>query len=198
MTRDQIISQLFTGKSFNDCIRKMEPEHLRDDLKMEVMTVICELPQTSLFDLYNRGKLEHYTTRVIINMIINKYSPFFKKYRGQSVQYMENLYEGIDADRDEFDYRLVLQAMARQNNAILITEEDEATARREREDAEDRTLVSIGDLDWYTEGMIKLYLESGNYRAMERATGIPFPSCYKTVQKAVKQLKQKALCSTTT
>lgn len=196
MTRDRIISQLFSGKGFNDCIAKMEPAHLQDDLKMEVMTVICELSEDALYDLYNRGKLEHYTTRVIVNMIINKYSPFFKKYRGQSIQYMENLYESED-ERDEFDFRSVLRAMARQNNALLANDEEEIAERQEREEAEDYAMANVDNLYWYDAELLKLYVKHGNYRAIEKETGIPFGSCYKNIQKSIQELKQRTLCSTT-
>jgi hypothetical protein len=44
VTRNQIIENLFTGTNFNDCICKMEPQHLQQDLKMEVISIVCEWP----------------------------------------------------------------------------------------------------------------------------------------------------------
>jgi hypothetical protein len=51
----------------------------------------------------------------------------------------------------------------------------------------------VGDLYWYDKEILMLYIELGNYRAIEKKTGIPFVSAYKTVQRAIKQIKQKVL-----
>lgn len=165
MTRTLIIEQLFTGKNFNDCISKMEPEHLRDDLKMEVIAAVCEWPEDKVTALHWEGKLEFYVVRVIINMLSNKYSPFFKKFRIQTLQ-------------------LTNMEIAE----IYALEEREL-----REKREDAVMGEIDNLPWYSATMLRLYMQKGNYRALQDATGIPFISCYKTVQKAIKDLKTKAI-----
>jgi hypothetical protein len=81
VTRDQIVERLFVGKNFNECLSKMEPDHLRDDLKMEVITVVCGWPDDKVIDLHSKGVLEFYVVRVILNMVKSKSSPFYKKYR---------------------------------------------------------------------------------------------------------------------
>lgn len=165
MTRTQIIEQLFTGKNFNDCISKMEPEHLREDLKMEVIAVVCEWPEEKVKALHYEGKLEFYVVRVIINMLSNKYSPFFKKFRVQTLQLTN----------------------------MEIAEIYALDERELRENQEDAVMGEIDNLDWYNGKMLRLYMNKGTYRAMETATGIPHESCYKTVQKAIKELKRKII-----
>lgn len=49
----------------------------------------------------------------------------------------------------------------------------------------------VASLPWYESHMVMLYLEVGNYRAMETKTQIPFISCYKTVKKAIKLIKDR-------
>lgn len=49
----------------------------------------------------------------------------------------------------------------------------------------------LDGLYWYDKQILQLYIKLGNYRAVEKATGIPFSSIYKTVQKAIKQIKEK-------
>ena len=86
MTRNQIIEDLFVGKNFNDCISKMEPSHLREDLKMEVISIVCEWPEEKVIKLYKDGVLDFFVVRVIINQVQSKKSPFFKKYRKEFIE----------------------------------------------------------------------------------------------------------------
>lgn len=166
MTRDQIITKLFTGRNFNDCIEKMEPAHLQDDLKMEVIAVVCAMPTEQIKELYDLGKLEFYTVRIILNMVTNKYSQFFKKFR-----------VGFD-DLGNKD----------------VAEAGDIEEREAREEKEDRVIAGIDELYWYDAELVRLYAKHGNYRAIQEETDIPFISCYKTIQRAFKQLKHKA-CS---
>jgi hypothetical protein len=163
VTKNQVIEALFLGNNFNDCIGKMEPAHLREDLKMEVIAVVCEWPEEKVLELYWGGKLEFYVVRVIINMLSNKYSPFFKKFRVQTLQ-LTNM-----EIAEHYDYE----------------------ERFKRESQEDKALGEIDNLPWYNAGLLKLYIEKGNYRAIEQATGIPHSSCYKTIQKSMKDIKLK-------
>jgi hypothetical protein len=45
LNKEQIIEQLYLSKNFNDCISKMQPIELQDDLKAEVILVVCELDE---------------------------------------------------------------------------------------------------------------------------------------------------------
>jgi hypothetical protein len=168
MTRSQIIEQLFTGKNFNDCIGKMEPEHLRDDLKMEVIAIVCEWPEEKVKEIYFDGKLEFYVVRVIINMLSNKYSPFYKKFRIQTLQ------------------------LTNMEIAELYGME-ERELREEREGKEDQALAGVDTLDHYSAEMLRIYRETGSYRAMEKATKIPRSSCNNAIKKIYKELKNKAV-----
>jgi hypothetical protein len=190
MTRDHIIQELFTGKNFNDCIGKMEPVDLREDLKMEVIAVICEWSEEKVKGLYLEGKLEFYVVRVIINMLTNKYSPFYKKFRTLTspLSNREFVQEYGDDERHKWqERRPAALAMTNMEIAEMYANEN----RSEREEREDKVIREIDSLHWYSATMLKLYMEKGNYRALEEATGIPFISCYKTVQKAFKELKSK-------
>lgn len=157
---------MFLGKNFNQCIGKMEPQHLREDLKMEVIAVVCEWPEDKVMELYWGGKLEFYVVRVIINMLSNKYSPFFKKFRVQTLE------------------------LTNMEIAELYAIEE----REQREQMEDKAIDEIEALPWYSKTLLKLYVEKGNYRAIQEATGIPFISCYKDIQKSFKEIKNRVLC----
>lgn len=80
-TKNQIIEELYKSKEFNDCIGKMEPEHLRDDLRAEVVLILLETDERKLAEIHAAGALKFYTVRIIINLIQSKSSPFYKTYR---------------------------------------------------------------------------------------------------------------------
>lgn len=162
MTRDRIISNLFTGKNFNECLQKMEPAHLRDDLKQEVILIVCEQPEQRITDLYSRNQLEFFVVRIILNLVKSNTSPFARKYR----RYMLQLTEVDIPDNTDSD-------------------------RQHREDVEDMTLASIDSLYWYNAEMVRLYGECGNYRAIEKLTRIPYISCYQTIKKSFQELRSK-------
>lgn len=165
MTRNQIIERLFTGDNFNQCIQKMEPDHLRDDLKMEIISVVCEWPEEKVIQLHQDNALEFYVVRVILNQVKSKTSPFAKKYRAPVSEIKKEV--------------------------PLVTEDTEE--RRMREELEDTAMEEIGRLYWYDAEMIRLYLKLGSFRAIEEHTGIPFISCYKNIKKSLGILKKKAI-----
>lgn len=160
-TKNQIVAELFESKDFNDCLCKMEPEYLRDDLKAEVALILLETPDTKILDLHKTSGLKFYTVRIILNLIQSKTSPFFKKFRRFS------------------------------SDTIPDLPAEELNGRVQRELTEERAIAIIPKLYWYDRQIVELYLELGNYRAIEKETGIPWESCYKTVQKAIKQIRNE-------
>lgn len=165
-SRNEIIAELYKSKEFNDCISKMEPDHLRDDLRAEVMLILLETEERKLIEIHNKGHLKFYTVRIIINLIQSKTSLFYKRYR---------------------------QQMAELTDRFLAEEEPDFTERAAREDIEEKAINEIDNLYWYNGGMVKLYMQHGNYRAIEKDTGIPYSSAYKTIQKSFQEIKQRVL-----
>lgn len=195
MTKSQIIEALYTGKNFNDCISKMYPSHLREDLKAEVIMEVCEWPDEKVIKLHETGRLEFYVVRVIINMLSNKYGPFYKKFRMVYDRYIELSQAGSFGGRGDGnnEHRHNHHIADNLNAAIAASHPEEFEERQTREDMEDRTLGKIDELYWYNAEMIRLYVKHGNYRAIERETGIPYISCYKSIQKSFKELKKNVV-----
>jgi hypothetical protein len=165
MTRNQIVQALFTGRNFNECIGKMEPAHLRDDLKQEVILVVCEWPDEKVIKLHSDGVLDFFVARVIINHIqstgIKGKNSFYNKYRRTYVEMEKELAAEVESVED----------------------------RETKEALEDVALSNIDRLYWYDAEMLRLYMELGNYRAIQKHTGIPFVSCYKNIQKSIVALR---------
>jgi hypothetical protein len=164
--RNEIVTELYNSKEFNDCIGKMEPDHLRDDLKAEVTLILLETEEGKLIEIYEARALKFYTVRIIMNLIQSKTSLFYKRYR---------------------------QQVAELTDKYLADEGPDIEERATREGAEERAIEEIDKLYWYNRGIVKLYLKHGNYRAIEEDTGIPYSSAYKTIQKSFQEIRQKVL-----
>ena len=136
-------------------------ESLRDDLKGELSLILLETPADRILRLEQEGKFKFYVVRIILTLAFSKTSPFYKKYKSYN--------ELHDLSTIDDDYYSIIH----------------------RKQTEEKALTEIEKLEWYESEMVKLYLKEGNYRAMESATRIPYTSCFKTVQSAVKKIKQK-------
>ena len=164
-TKNQIIEELYRSKEFGDCIGKMEPDHLRDDLRSEVVLILLETPEEKIKQMHERKELKFYTVRIILNLIQSKTSGFYKQYRQQLAEL-----------HDRFAYEFT-----------------DLEEREQREEVEDKALGEVDNLYWYNKEMVRLYLQHGNYRAIEKVTRIPYSSAYKTIQKSFQEIKQKVL-----
>lgn len=100
MTKNEILSELFTSKDFNQCIRKMKPENLQDELKAEVALILCEKPEALILGLADRKELRFYTVRIILNLIQSNTSQFYKKFRVNNLELSE-IIEPIIIEYDE-------------------------------------------------------------------------------------------------
>lgn len=187
--RDKILTDLFKSKEFNDCISKMKPEHLQDDLKGEVMLILCEMEEGKLMDLHYKGVLRFYTVRTILNLIQSTTSPFYKKFRLKSYD--------LGILRDQTTYEVASEEINNMELTKYATRfsydsiAEDLDEEKERQLKECLALDEIDNLFWYDRDITKLYLKLGTYRKVEEETGIPFESIYKTVQKVCKELKKK-------
>ena len=180
-SRNQILSELFTSKEFNDCISKMNPEHLQEDLKAEVALILCELDEKKLTEIYKTGGLKFYAARIILNLIQSNTSPFYKKYR----QVFNRVSETAHEDEDD-----QINTEVKNYISILIHDED-IDLRLSKEQLEQKIMEFVNELYWYDAEILRLYLTLGSYREIEKETGIRWTSCYDTVQTAIGILKSK-------
>lgn len=166
MCKNSIVTELYKSKEFNDCINKMEPEHLRDDLRSEVIVILLETDEAKLHTLHSTGGLKYYTVRIILNLIQSKTSRFFRRYRQHTAELTDRFIAPPEEDHQE---------------------------RKDKEDKEDQALSEIDNLYWYDKTVLELYMKHGNYRAIEQVTQIPYSSTYKTIRKSIKEIQQKVL-----
>jgi hypothetical protein len=191
-SRNQIISELFKSKEFNDCINKMEPEHLRNDLKAEVMLILCELDEKKLLEIYKTGGLAFYTVRIILNLIQSNTSPFYKKYRQVFTYMAEERYVGTErVVFEDSDHHSIRDPERVRGIFFAVAENEDMIDRKSKEQFEQKVYGFIDELYWYDAEILKLYLELGSYREVEKATGIKWTSVYDTVTTAIGIIKSK-------
>lgn len=164
-TKNEIIAELYESREFNECIGKMEPEHLRDDLRSEVMLILLESPEDKIKQMHERRELKFFTVRIILNLIQSKTSGFYKRYRQQLTEITDR----------------------------FATEEQDIEERETREQLEEKAIGEIDNLYWYNKELLQLWMQHGNYRAIQKITKIPHSSAYKTIQASIEQIKQKVL-----
>lgn len=81
MGRNEILEQFWDSKELNEAFRKMHPKELQEDLKSEVFLILAELPEQKLIELYEKKYLRFYTVRIMLNILNNPKSSFFKNHR---------------------------------------------------------------------------------------------------------------------
>ena len=190
--RNRIISDLYTSPDFNQCINKMEPQHLRDDLRNEVMLILCEKPCEVIIGLNSRGELRWYVVRVILNMVKSYSSPFTKKYRArysdlkihdrEFAQNRDNQSEG-----SLFFYKKI------KTEAENIP--DHGLNGRVYKECQEQAILHFiqHELYWYDKEIVQMYMRFGSYRAIEKETGIPWESAYGTVRRIQDRIKKEVL-----
>lgn len=194
-SKQEIITALYNGQNFNDCLQKMEPAHLREDLKQEVALIVCEWPEEKIQQLHEKKQLEFYVVRVILNQIASNTSPFHKKYRRIVVEWADQFFGEYDTDTWIDDNINHIYNSSKGRNFLKMQDREEMTDHEERqlrEHIEDIALAEIDKLYWYDKEMILLYKQVGSFRAMEEKTKIPFVSCFKNVKKSLETLKRRA------
>lgn len=161
---NEIIVNLIRSNDFNECIGKVKPSDLQDDLKAEVSLILLETAPEKIITLSEKKQLNFYTVRIIMNLAFSNTSPFYKKFRTPFAEL-----KGHDKCDDSY-YSII---------------------RFEREEREEKALAEIHNLEWYESEMVKLYCNVGTYRGMQRATLIPVKSCHDAVRGAINKIKQR-------
>jgi hypothetical protein len=171
----------------------MEPDHLRDDLRAEVVLILLETEEKKLIEIHESSPngLKFYTVRIIMNLIQSKTSLFYKKFRQHYIAI--DIQQDYSGNNYVSEIKKVTRALDKMSIDLQLTQDEDHEEREAREDMEDKAMSEIDNLYWYNGEMVKLYLKYGNYRAIEENTRIPYTSAYKTIQKSLTEIKQKVL-----
>lgn len=87
----KILDILCKKRVVEDMLDKMKYRiDLRDDLAQEIYLILLEYP--NLEEIYNKGQINFFISRVIMNQGFSSTSDFYRKY----VRYIENKRELLD------------------------------------------------------------------------------------------------------
>jgi len=156
----------------------MEPAHLRDDLRAEVIAVLCERDDVAA--MHERGELLFFAIRMVCNMIKSNRSTFARKYRT-----MHEELNGMDVADLPVNGRMQKEALEEPVYEIFLKL---------------KPLVHSRSFTWcedlkpimkpYDQNIVSLYMKLGSFRLIEEETGIPWESCYKTFNNAMRKIKE--------
>lgn len=195
--RNEIIAELYNSKDFNNCIDKMEPEHLREDLKQEIMVILLSKEPSLIVKLAQRGELNWYVVRIILNQVKSNSSPFVKKYRSQLYCFLGKA-EALFNDKHFSENTTHSSIYFVTNKHKILSDhpdsDTELNIRLRRELAEQAAMRFIStELYWYDKKIVELYIRLGSYRLIEKETGIPWESCYGTVRRVQERIRKEVL-----
>ena len=78
MNAKEIIEQLYRSDDLRECLARIQPPDIRDDVKQHVFTELLLKPETDILDLYERGKFVAYVAKMLVNMVRWERSSFRK------------------------------------------------------------------------------------------------------------------------
>jgi len=166
MTKNEIIARFYTSKEFNDCISRIKPQNLQDDLKHEVAEVLCNEEDWFIQQLYSRGELKYWARRIIRNIGKSANNPFARTYRNFTYT-LPPFYDGIQEETETI------------------------RDRWQREQLEDRALARIDSLHWYRAELLQLYRKHGTFRKVAKEAGMSFQCAQRNINKACEELREK-------
>jgi hypothetical protein len=185
--KSNILSELFQSKEMAELLQKMNPDHLRDDLKQELFLVLLETPDEKIIQLHERKELRWYTARIVMNMIASSSSPFHKKYRQFVQQFM-----------DDWEPEENTQRTFGVNQHLIETEEPEQKEYQHTAliNAVNNLLGDLNDQKNYDNILFTEYVKAGSagklIKIMKAATGgpaIPKRSILQTVKNVKERIK---------
>ena len=170
MSRDQIISELYTSKEIGQALRKMQPAHLREELKQEMFVSLCSISDEKFWHLHENKALKFWLVRCMLNMIystgINQ--PFFKNFRHQ--------HEELHTDRPDVYTQHVTAEEERNHLEALY---DQMESKR-------------AELTWYENELLNTWTDLNfNQKEISRKTGIPYMSVVKTISVIKQKLRDE-------
>jgi hypothetical protein len=192
--KNKIIADLYQSKEFIDVIGKIDPEHLRDDLKQEIMLILLEKADDVIIELHESRKLKFYTVRIILNLVISVHSPFYKTFRFKKEDQLFDLdetgkvireYETFSGD----EFIRAYKSKPCYHEPVSVVPKDRFTERILAELREDKAKEGISLLYWYYRELLEAYQKHGNYRAVGKETNIPWESCYSGIRVAIQMVR---------
>jgi len=185
MTKDEALTEVYKSEEIRQVMLKIQPEHLRDDLKQHVFLLLLEKPDGFVESLIGEGKLRNYIVKVICQLVNFKEDKFHRVAR-RGTEILTDFSIVYEEAEEDFTQSQI------QRRFTEIEQNDEA--ERQARELEQSCALELGKVYWYNQALLKLYIDLGSYRAVSEQTGIPTKSVFNAIQIAKNQIKTNVLC----
>lgn len=182
MNRNQIIEHLTKVKYIRNTCKIAEG--LSDDLFQHIWVMILELDHERLETIYNKGYLQFYIYRMIVNEHKNPNNKFLKQLgRECKLDYVLDGQKKMHNRGEDFRYS---------GGAIENISFEDGEYNKDADCEFERSVKQINnELDkmyFYDREVFKLYLEHKSVRKVEAKTGIKYGAVHQTVTKVKKRI----------
>lgn len=163
MKKNEVIKQVSEDKRYRQFCKEIGGE-LADDLFQEFVLRLLHLPEEKIEKIIN---VDFYAVRTLMNMMKNKYDPFFKSFK----QPINELSETEQPEESEVDKERLFEIIDEELKAI----EKEYQGKYP-----------------YSVQLFRAYQNNNfNFRKTQRETGIHYVSCFKTIKEVKARIKKK-------
>lgn len=163
MKKDEIIKQVSEDNRYKQFCKEIGG-HLADDLFQEFVIRLFEMREETIEKIIN---IDFYAVRTLMNMMKNKYDPFFKTFK----QIVDELDETEQPIEQEVDKEKLLNIISDELKQI----EKEYNGKYP-----------------YSVQLFRAYQNNNfNFRKTQRETGIHFVSCFKTIKEVKTRIKKR-------
>lgn len=166
MTKDEAIERIFKTGILKKICRQIADPSFSDDLEQEIYVAMLRKPEPLLQELWDKGQMHFYLTRVATNLYRSSTSKFTKKHKqfehNDDVSTISDMYYAENSDPEQIEQIMIAS----------------------------KKIISSWDKPNefpYLQQLFLLYLQSPSMAEISRLTGIP----YRTVKKTINELKQK-------
>jgi DNA-directed RNA polymerase specialized sigma24 family protein len=163
LKRDEVIKQVSEDKRYRQFCKEIGGE-LADDLFQEFVLRLLNMKEETIEKITN---IDFYSVRTLMNMMKNKYDPFFKSFK----QPINELSETEQPEESEVDKERLFEIIDEELKAI----EKEYQGKYP-----------------YSVQLFRAYQNNNfNFRKTQRETGIHFVSCFKTIKEVKTRIKKR-------
>ena len=177
ITRQDAVNHIGTGLTFVSEICKNVSKgnsYHAQEMTQIIYLSLLEMPEQKIMHLINNNQIKYYIVGMITNQLKSQTSDFYRKYKRNEQSEVE--FESWHSSSYEFDYDRYEQMDI--INQFLIEKNKESTFRMPNGNSYEVELFEM------------YYKDNLSYGQMAIKTGIPKPSCFKTVSNLKNELKE--------
>ena len=91
-TKNEIIAEIYNSEIYNTILNNFNTHEIKhpEDLKQEMFCILLEKDESLIINAYNNNTLKYYFIRILINQTRSKTSPFYRKYRKERLEKIED------------------------------------------------------------------------------------------------------------